>query len=106
MNASKPRSISPAVMRIVDGLCDQFERAWKVGSPVLEEYLAQAPADVRLRVLPELAAIELQYRDRGQAGGFSFDELVAVHPAIADELRLCADEIGPLVGDGVTKRRG
>ncbi|MBL9164310.1 MAG: serine/threonine protein kinase [Planctomycetaceae bacterium] len=93
MNAdSTARPMSPEVMRIVDEICDQFERAWKVGAPSLESYLDQAPSDCRRHLLPELAAIDFQYRRRAVEPDLSFDEFVAAHPAIAEELRPYADE--------------
>jgi tRNA A-37 threonylcarbamoyl transferase component Bud32 len=93
-------------MRIVDGICDRFEQAWQVGEPALEDYLAHAPTDCRQDLLPELASIELQYRRCRQGGEVSFNELVAAHPAIADELRQCADAIDPGNDDNPTKQRG
>jgi tRNA A-37 threonylcarbamoyl transferase component Bud32 len=95
-----------AEMQIVDGVCDRFERAWQVGAPALEEYLAQAPDECRRLLLTELAAIELLYR-RGAAGErASIDELVALHPAIGEELRACAAGLEAVVAGGRTERPG
>ncbi len=80
-------------MRIVDEICDKFERAWKLGAPALESYLVQAPSDCRRHLLPELAAIDFQYRRDAGGANFSFDEFIAAHPAIAEELRHCADAL-------------
>jgi tRNA A-37 threonylcarbamoyl transferase component Bud32 len=84
---STSRPMSPEVMRIVDELCDQFEQAWKSGTPALEDYLSQSPIECRPRLLLELAAVDLQYRRREQTADISFDDFVAAHPAVAAELR-------------------
>jgi tRNA A-37 threonylcarbamoyl transferase component Bud32 len=97
--------MSPEVMRIVDEICDQFERAWKVGAPTLESYLVQAPSDCRRHLLPELAAIDFQYRRRAAGADLSFDEFVASHPAIAEELRQCADALEGLCSSTHIKPR-
>jgi tRNA A-37 threonylcarbamoyl transferase component Bud32 len=101
---------SPDEMRVIDGVCDRFERAWQLGTegatPALEDYVAQAPADYRRRLLTELAAIELLYR-RGAAGDrATVDELVALHPEFDAELRGCAAELQAVVEGGPTKRPG
>ena len=54
---------------VVDRLCDDFENAWRQGKrPRIEEFLADAPAEERTRVLRELLALELEYRrKRGES---------------------------------------
>jgi tetratricopeptide (TPR) repeat protein/predicted Ser/Thr protein kinase len=52
---------------LVDGLCDQFEAAWKRGTPPrIDDYLdrldRQSPEQVRRRLLEELATLDLHYR--------------------------------------------
>jgi serine/threonine protein kinase len=97
--------ISPAMMRVVDEICDRFEQAWKAGVPALEDFLAQAPIEYRQHLLCELALIELEYKRRQQVRDISFDELVAAHPAIAGELRQCANAIEELIDGAPTHRR-
>ncbi|MCC6492608.1 MAG: serine/threonine protein kinase [Pirellulales bacterium] len=87
------RPMSAAAMQIVDRICDRFERAWQRGMPALEDYLAEAPADCRRHLLPELAAIELVYRGRLHEAGRLMDQLKAAHPALADELNRYAEAI-------------
>lgn len=102
---STSRPLSPETMRIVDIICDEFERAWKEGKPSLEDYLAGAPAECRRHLLLELLAVDLQYRRRTHETLATFAELVAAYPAIADELRQQASEIAALLDDGPTDRR-
>lgn len=90
---STARRISPAVMATVDAICDRFEQAWQGGLPELEQFLAEGPAECRRLLLCELASIELQYRHSDAAKGGSIEQLIAAHPALADELRGCAVEI-------------
>lgn len=92
---STVRPISREIMRIVDDICDQFERDWKVGAPALESYLGRAPNDCRRYLLSELASIDFQYRRAGGAV-LSFDAFVALHPTITEELRQCVDAIESL----------
>jgi serine/threonine-protein kinase len=56
-----------AVESLVDGLCDQFEAAWKRGTPPrIDDYLdglgKQMPGPVRRRLLEELATLDVYYR--------------------------------------------
>ncbi len=97
-------SLSPADLRLIDGVCDRFECAWQSGIPVLEEYLAEVSPEVRRHLLAELASIELQYRNRSQSGQFTFGHLIAAHPAIAEELRAGEDAFDSLASDGPTDR--
>jgi tRNA A-37 threonylcarbamoyl transferase component Bud32 len=118
--------ISPEAMRVIDGVCDRFERAWQasagnrvpeptgecvpeptpVPTPRLEEYVSQAPAEYRPRLLTELAAIEVLYRRGADGNRATFDELVALHPTLEAELRACAAELQSVVDGGPTKRSG
>jgi tRNA A-37 threonylcarbamoyl transferase component Bud32 len=102
---STSRPPSPAAMRTVDEICDQFERAWQAGEPSLEEFLATGPAELRPQLLAELAAIERHYR-RDAAGQIaSLDCLIAAHPALADELQRCAAAIGGVSIEDVATQR-
>lgn len=97
---STSRSPSPAAMRTVDEICDQFERAWQAGEPSLEQFLATGPAELRTHLLAELAAIEQHYR-RDVAGEVAkLDAVIAAHPTLADELHRCA----PAIGEVATRR--
>jgi serine/threonine protein kinase len=65
--SQEPSSPTSSTGRI-DQLCDQFERACQAGQPpLIEEYLMQAPAGDRDRLLGELLEIELDFRQRGGA---------------------------------------
>jgi hypothetical protein len=94
-------------MRVIDGVCDRFERAWQTGTPVLEDYVAQAPDAYRPRLLMELAAIELLYRRGADGNRATLDKFVALHPELEAELRASAGELQAVVVDGgPTKRHG
>jgi tRNA A-37 threonylcarbamoyl transferase component Bud32/ribosomal protein S27E len=101
-STSPPRS--PADLRLIDGVCDRFECAWQSGTPALEDYLAEAPPELRSHLLAELASIELQYRNRLQSKEFTFDDLIAAHPAIAEELNACRDAVNSHESDRPTDR--
>ncbi len=112
------RPTSPDEMRVIDGVCDRFERAWQTATPAptgecvpaptpaLEDYVSQAPADCRQRLLTELAAIELLYRRGAEGNRATVDDLVALHPMFDAELRACAAELQAVADDGPTKRPG
>jgi len=56
-------STSPDIARRVDARCDEFERALAVGgSPVIEDYLANAAPDERRSLLEELLWLEVDFR--------------------------------------------
>lgn len=57
-----------AVLLHIEQLCCEFENAWRQGgTPDLDALLAQAPADQRAKLLPELLLLELEYRrQRGE----------------------------------------
>ena len=60
---SEPQSASE-VLQSVDALCDEFERAWKAGvRRPLDDWLRDA-GPLAPATLPELAALELDYRLR------------------------------------------
>ena len=67
-------STSPEIARRVDARCDEFERALAMGgSPVIEDYLANATPDERSPLLDELLWLEVDFRiARGE------------HPKVAD----------------------
>jgi serine/threonine-protein kinase len=49
--------------RRAEQVCDRFEGAWKAGErPRLEEHLAAVPEPERAALLPELVALEVDYR--------------------------------------------
>ncbi len=56
-----PPSVTTA--RLIDRICDRFERAWRCeAKPQLESYLAEAPDDCRPDLFQELLALEVQIR--------------------------------------------
>jgi tRNA A-37 threonylcarbamoyl transferase component Bud32 len=69
MNATTPpgdHDLTPELIMLLEPACDRFEAAWRAGErPALEDYLATMPAEGRLVLFQELAAIELVYRCRG-----------------------------------------
>ncbi len=47
----------------VDAICDRFEKAHRAGQrPRIEDYLAEAPEEVRLPLLRELVALDIELR--------------------------------------------
>jgi formylglycine-generating enzyme required for sulfatase activity len=59
------RPVSGPFPSTLDALCVRFETAWKAGErPRIEDYLAQAVAAHRPRLLGELLALEVYYRRR------------------------------------------
>jgi tetratricopeptide (TPR) repeat protein/tRNA A-37 threonylcarbamoyl transferase component Bud32 len=75
-------SLSVSAELHIDRLCDQFEDAWKAGRPArIEEYLDQVGEAVRPFLLPELLAIEIDYRR--QAGDtLCFDDYLRRFPEL------------------------
>ena len=62
------------VNRLIDQLCDRFEDGWRTGSPpVLEEFLRQAPQEVRPGLFRGVLEIERDYR-RKEGQPVSADE--------------------------------
>src|SRR5262245_4809941 len=58
-------SLPDDVFRRIEGICDRFEAAWKArGSPRLEDFVAQAPEEVRRDLFPRLVELERHYRQR------------------------------------------
>jgi WD40 repeat protein len=59
-------ALTPELVVRLEAACDRFEAAWQAaGRPALEDYLATMPAEGRLVLFRELAAIELAYRRHG-----------------------------------------
>lgn len=78
MNESRPnaeQSLNPSQFARLDLICDEFEQAWRSGTPpVLEHYLDQCPAEAQRPVLfAALLDLELHYRKQASA-----DELAAI----------------------------
>jgi hypothetical protein len=47
----------------VEEVCAQFESAWKAGRrPSIEEYTNETPESLRTALLPELIALDIEYR--------------------------------------------
>jgi serine/threonine protein kinase len=70
----KPASGSGSVLRdrIVDSICTRFETDWKAGQrPRIEDYLSEAPPDVRPALLHELFKLEIACRQ---------EEREVIHP--------------------------
>jgi serine/threonine protein kinase len=62
-------TLSPAEWRQVDEICNAFETAWKSARtqkqrPQIEQYLADAPEPLRVKLLWELLEIDVAYRQR------------------------------------------
>lgn len=57
--------LPPAVVQRIDGVCNQFEAAWKAGQrPRIEDYLQESRGEERTALLYHLLALELDYRSR------------------------------------------
>jgi tetratricopeptide (TPR) repeat protein len=98
-------SLSLSLARRVDALCHRFEQAWKEGRPpVIEDYLAEAPAPDRSPLLRELIALDMAYRrlagEQPQAAAYH-----ARFPQLAPGLSLTdADTPGPATPAGGPER--
>ncbi len=58
-----PPSVSLSYLEQVDEICNRYEACWRSGQrPEIKSYLDQAPAPVCELLLPELLALELDYR--------------------------------------------
>jgi serine/threonine protein kinase len=77
---AEDRSPSLAALALVDEICVRFEEQWRAGcQPLLEDFLADAPAPVRADLLPALLAVELGHRCR------RFPDAAAVLPRLIAE---------------------
>ncbi len=54
--------------RLLDGLCDQFEREWRAGQqPVIEDYLSRVDPPQQKTLFAELLGLDVHYRlERGE----------------------------------------
>jgi serine/threonine-protein kinase len=51
------------LFRRIEEICDRFEAAWKAGrAPRLEDYVGEAPEEIRRNLFPELVKVERFYR--------------------------------------------
>lgn len=82
----------------IDACCDRFEAAWRLSQsaqkgqyPRLADFLEAVAPELRAQLLPELLAIELEYRRDSSGRPLSAAELAEIHPelaaALGDELR-------------------
>jgi serine/threonine protein kinase len=54
-------------LRLVDRLCTEFEKAWRTGRPLIEDFLAGWQGELRLELLRELVVLDvLSRRQRGE----------------------------------------
>ncbi len=77
----------------IDACCDRFEAAWRLSqsaqkgqSPRLADFLDAVPPELRAQLLPELLAIELEYRRDSSGRPLSAAELAVIHPELAASL--------------------
>jgi serine/threonine protein kinase len=58
-----PEDASLSQQREIDQVCRRFEAAWQSGQrPRIEDYLGEMPEPVRAALLPQLVALEIDYR--------------------------------------------
>jgi hypothetical protein len=61
------REVSMAESDIIDDLADEFERAWGIGTPRIEDYLPKVPDHLVPVLLEELLKVECDHeRHDGQ----------------------------------------
>ena len=82
-----------------DRICDEFERAWKKGRPSLEAFLTNAAVDCRPHLLLELLGVDLPYRRRADEPISTVEDVLALYPALGDELRPLATQIAELLNN-------
>ena len=87
------------VLFAIDRVCDDFERAWRNGRPSLEAFLANAATECRPHLLLELLGVDLPYRRRTHESISTVEDVLALYPALADELRPLAAQIAELLND-------
>ena len=77
--------LSPTLGRQVDHLCNQFEAAWRSGErPRIEDLLLHIEEPARPFVLPELIALDIEYRR--QAGeNVAADDYRGRFPNVAED---------------------
>ena len=90
-------------MRLLDSICDQFERAWRSGErPRIADFLVKVSGDDRQELARQLIDVDIEQR---MAAGLSpsLDDYRAEFPELAEWLErrwLLATE--PLQGDAAT----
>jgi serine/threonine protein kinase len=87
------RSIPLPLKRRIDGICDDFEMAWKRGeTPALESFADRVEPAERPRLLRELIPIEVHYR-RSRGEPIATELILADHPDLRDELQAVLDPV-------------
>ena len=102
------KSTRLSVAQLVDGLCDDFEAAWRSGErPQIDAFLAQAPDSVRILLFRELLALELEYRvahqevPREQEYRERFPEFVSlIRDTLTDTVSVSRQDIATSEFDG------
>jgi serine/threonine protein kinase len=65
MTDARSRNLTLSAWQRVDGICDEFDRAWRNGGrPRAEEFLQPVDEPARTRLLRELILVEVEYRRR------------------------------------------
>jgi WD40 repeat protein/tRNA A-37 threonylcarbamoyl transferase component Bud32 len=60
--SSTSGSLPPTIARHLDQVCNQFERAWRGGTPRIEDFLAGVVEPERSALLRELVLLDIDYR--------------------------------------------
>ena len=64
-NEGRRQPADPSLLRQMDEICDEFERAWNAGSnPQIDDYAANVPGSMRADLWRELKALQEQLRQR------------------------------------------
>src|SRR4051794_21121664 len=65
MQPTSDRSLADPILRLIDGLCEVFERGWQSGAPPeLERLVVSVPAEARRVLFAALLRLELDFRKK------------------------------------------
>ena len=65
--SSPSNSLTPTIARRIDQACNQFERAWRSGTPRIEDFLEGVVEPERTSLLRELVLLDIDYRRQRDA---------------------------------------
>ena len=85
-DSSLSQALSAEAVRLVDKLCDEYEQAWRKGTPSLIEFVDRGPPTSRDYLLGELIGIELHYRRNSDGRPVTSADLLELYPSLAAAL--------------------
>ena len=88
-------------LKQIDTICEQFEAAWKAGTPLeIRQLLQQSKSAMETLLFRELLAIDVEYRQRqGQGQSLTVTDLLRSFPEYANIVRLVCSQTLPVVSD-------